>query len=376
MQATLTSANTLLNTARPARASRGALVIYVLVLIYASLNPFLGWQLPRAYTLLVWPKYITTFDVAINVAAYAPLGALLALMVRRRLMLLRLSYPRLLACILALLIGVALSTTLEFIQSFLPDRISSPLDVISNSAGSLIGAMLVMLPIGRVLIARIKRWRGAHFAHRASTNWGLLLLAIWFVAQLNPAIPFFEAGLISPHDPTNIDPALNTKISAYDPLVLLPQAVGIALNVCAFSLFVSLILHPKKRVLINIGVVLVAGLMAKLAMAALLLKATLMASSLSPATVIGLTSGLLFFLFFSRMVYRWRVFWATLFVFAGGVMTKLTSVYSALDETLKLFNWPYGQLANFASLTRWLNEIWPLAALLFLATVFIRTKRQ
>jgi VanZ family protein len=361
---------------KQSRASRGALAIYVLVLIYASLNPFLGWQLPRAYTLLTWPKYITLFDVFINIIAYAPLGALLASLFRRRLMVLRPSHPRLFATVGALLMAALLSIALEFAQSFLPDRVSTPLDVVSNSIGGLLGAMLVMLPIGRVLIAAIVRWRGAHFAHRASTGWGLLLLAIWFVAQLNPAIPFFEAGLISPTDPTNIDPALNTAISAYDPLVLLPQAVGVALNVCAFALFVSLILHPKKSVSFNIGVVLIAGLLAKLTMAALLLKAPLIAASLSPATVIGLTSGLLFFLFFSRVGYRWRAFWATLFVFAGGVMTKLSSVYSALDETLKLFNWPYGQLANFTSLTRWLNEIWPLAALLFLATIFIRTKRN
>jgi len=361
---------------RPWRASRGALAIYVLVLIYASLNPFLGWQLPRAYTLLLWPKYITLFDVFINVLAYAPLGALLASLFRRRLMALRPPYPRLLAFISALLMSAFVSIALEFAQSFLPDRISSPLDVISNSSGAVIGAMLVMLPIGRVLIAAIVRWRGAHFAHRASTSWGILLLAVWFTAQLNPAIPFFEAGLMSPTNLANIDPALNTKIGAYDPLVLLPQAVGVALNVCAFALFVSLILHPKKRVLLNIGVVMVVGAIAKLTMAALLLKAPLIAASLSPATVIGLTSGLLFFLLFSRIGYRWRAFWATLFVFAGGVMTKLSSVYSALDETLKLFNWPYGQLANFTSLTRWLNEIWPLAALLFLATIFIRTKRH
>ncbi len=361
---------------KQSRASRGALAIYVLVLIYASLNPFLGWQFPRAFTLFTWPKYITFFDVFINVLAYLPLGALLASLLRRRWMTLRLARPRLLACIGAMALSMLLSTALESAQSFLPERVSSPLDVISNSFGGALGAMIVMLPIGRALIATVMRWRAAHFAHRDITGWGLLILAIWFVAQLNPAIPFFEAGLISPTDPTNIDPTLNTAISAYDPLVLLPQAVGVALNVCAFALFVSLILHPKKRVLMNIGIVLIAGLIAKLAMAALLLKASLFAASLSPATVIGLTSGILFFLFFSRVGYRWRAFWATLFVFAGGVMTKLSSVYSALDETLKLFNWPYGQLANFASLTRWLNEIWPLAALMFLATIFIRTKRN
>jgi VanZ family protein len=358
------------------RVSRGALLLYAAVLIYASVNPFIGWQIPRVFAILSWPKYITLFDVFINVLAYIPLGALLAVRLSQRAHHNEWRHPSLIAWFSAVVVACLFSLSLELIQAFLPMRVSSPLDVITNTLGGALGATLTMLPIGRRLIAATIQWRMQYFADHQSTSWGLLLLAIWFVAQLNPAIPFFEAGLISPTDPTNIDPALNTHLSAYDPLVLLPQAVGVALNVGAFALFVSLILHPQKRVLLNISVVLIAGLMAKLMMAALLLKAPLFAASLSPATVIGLTSGLLLFVFFSKISYRWRAFWATLLVFAGGVMSKLSSVYSALDETLRIFNWPYGQLANFASLTRWLNEIWPLAAFVLLATIFIRTKRH
>jgi VanZ family protein len=358
------------------RVSRGALLVYAAVLIYASINPFIGWQTPRVFTILSWPKYITFFDVLINVLAYIPFGALLAAWLAQRGRIRTWRHPRLTAWISTVLVAGLFSITLELIQAFLPMRVSSPLDIITNTAGGALGATLTMLPFGRRLITAAMHWRMQFFADHQSTSWGLLLLAIWFVAQLNPAIPFFEAGLISPTDPTNIDPALNTHLSAYDPLVLLPQAVGVALNVGAFALFVSLILHPQKPVLLNIGLVLVAGLMAKLMMAALLLKAPLFAASLSPATVIGLTSGLILFVFFSKISYRWRAFWATLLVFAGGVMSKLSSVYSALDETLRIFNWPYGQLANFASLTRWLNEIWPLAAFVLLATIFIRTKRK
>jgi len=108
----------------------------------------------------------------------------------------------------------------------------------------------------------------------------------------------------------------------------------------------------------------------------MLLKTPQLVSSLSPATVIGVTSGLCIYLLFSGIRFRWRVFWAALFVFAGGVMVKIASVYAALDQALRLFNWPYGQLANFAGLTRWLNEIWPLAALVFLAIVFVSNQSE
>ena len=92
-------------------------------------------------------------------------------------------------------------------------------------------------------------------------------------------------------------------------------------------------------------------------------------------SIIGLTSGLILAACFVRLAFRWRAFWATLFVFAGGLMAKITSIYGAFDETLRMFYWPHGQLVNFASLTRWINEIWPLLAVIFLATLFV-TRRE
>ena len=51
---------------------------------------------------------------------------------------------------------------------------------------------------------------------------------------------------------------------------------------------------------------------------------------------------------------------------AGALFSKIFGAYSALDELLRLFRWPYGQLASFASLTRFLHEAWPVAAVVFL----------
>jgi hypothetical protein len=217
--------------------------------------------------------------------------------------------------------------------------------------------------------------RHQHFSDAPLTDWGILLLVLWLVAQLNPAIPFFEAGMLaeqSVSDPlTAGDPA-----TPYDPLILLPQVVGIALNVAAFAMLVSVLTHPNRPSLPRVMVILAIGFAAKLTMASLLLKTPQLVSSLSPATVIGVTSGLLMHLAFSKLRYRWRAFWAAMFVFAGGVMAKLASVYAALDQALRLFSWSYGQLANFASLTRWINEVWPLAALLLLAVAFVSTKSE
>src|SRR5260221_13472063 len=69
----------------PWRAGRGALIVYVLVIVYASLSPFIGWRAAESFTLFSWPRYITTFDVALNVLAYAPLGGLIAPLLRRHM---------------------------------------------------------------------------------------------------------------------------------------------------------------------------------------------------------------------------------------------------------------------------------------------------
>jgi len=357
-----------------------AITAYACMLAYASLAPFVGWQTPQAYTIVEWPRYLTTFDLLINLLAYAPLGCLVALTAVR-------SGPaqgpmrwwRSLFQVAAS--GFLLSLLLELAQAYLPGRVSSPVDVLANTLGAVAGAALSLAPPGQRMVSAAFGFRRRYFTSAPLADWGLLLLVIWLAAQLNPAIPFFEAGMLAVADVNAGANANGSSLTAgpsgaYDPLILLPQVVGVALNVTAFALFVSLLTHPGKRRILHIMGILGAGFLAKLAMASMLLKTPQLVSSLSPATVIGVTSGLCIYLLFSGIRFRWRVFWAALFVFAGGVMVKIASVYAALDQALRLFNWPYGQLANFAGLTRWLNEIWPLAALVFLAIVFVSNQSE
>jgi len=347
---------------------RAVFVIYVAALVYASLNPFIGWQWPQAITLFVWPRYVTFFDVIVNVAAYAPFGALLAALLRRRALRLGLRHATRNALLIAIVASCGLSLSMEMAQAFLPARVSSPLDFLTNALGGVIGACAALSAPMQRLFHAVSEWRRQRFARLVETNWGLLLLAIWLFAQLNPAIPFFEAGCLvlvaSAIGPSSAHP--------YDPTILLPQVVGIVFNVCAFALFVSILLHPAKRVLTNVASLMAIGFSLKVAMASLLLKTPQLASSLSPGAVLGIIAGFACFVFFVGIGYRWRAFWAALLVFAGGVMAKLSSVYAAFSETMRLFNWPYGHLATFANLTQWLHEIWPLAALIFLAAVFVR----
>ncbi len=352
----------------PWRAGRGALILYVLVIVYASLNPFIGWHAPESFTLFSWPRYITTFDVALNVLAYAPLGALIAAIWRRHMGRKGEAVLAAWAWGVAVAAASALSGALELLQSMLPGRVSSPLDWLANTGGATLGATLVSIAPGRAALLRIEYWRYRWFAAGTHTEWGLLLLALWWFAQLNPAIPFFEAGNV-----INA-PAPGERVPSYDPLYLLPQATGIAFNVCGFALMISLVLATAHRVWLTVALVLLLGFVAKVSMAALMLKAPQLIAWMGPATVIGLTSGIVLSTFFLSWRYRWRTLAATLFVFAGGVMAKMSSVYGAFGETLRLFDWPYGHLVNFTSVTSWIHEVWPLAAFIFLAVVFVKAR--
>ena len=65
---------------RASPLARILLLVYVLLVAYASLYPFEGWRAvglsPFAYLSAPWPRYVTAFDVVVNVAGYVPYGFL------------------------------------------------------------------------------------------------------------------------------------------------------------------------------------------------------------------------------------------------------------------------------------------------------------
>ncbi len=68
------------------KLARSLGIAYALVILYVSLEPFWGWYNPPAtvpfFLFRGWPRYISKFDIIVNVLAYIPLGFLLALSLR------------------------------------------------------------------------------------------------------------------------------------------------------------------------------------------------------------------------------------------------------------------------------------------------------
>ena len=87
--------------------------------------------------------------------------------------------------------------------------------------------------------------------------------------------------------------------------------------------------------------------------------------------VAGLVAGLLAFVPLRGLGRTARIYLAIVLTLAGALFAKIFGAYSALGDFLRLFSWPYGQLATFATLTRYLHESWPVLALAWLCALFV-----
>jgi VanZ family protein len=177
----------------PRRASasvRGVLAFYLGLVVYASCFPFSGWHdnglMPWMYLTERLPHYWTGFDLAVNVIGYVPLGTLTVLAL----------YPRLRglpAIAIASLAGLLLAMLLEGVQSYLPSRVPSNLDLLTNAIGMLIGALTGEALRTPVLEqSQLRALRQAWFSEQASL--GLIVVALWPPAQIFPQPYLFGHG--------------------------------------------------------------------------------------------------------------------------------------------------------------------------------------
>ena len=336
---------------------RGSLLVCLLLIAYASLYPFVPIRAPGsdALTFFFRPRYYSLFDVLLNMLAYAPVGAL-ACLVFRRTSSLHGAIGR------AVGLAAAFSLLMEVCQFFIAYRVASSYDVAANTTGALIGALGFVDPFHALVTKPLGEVRERTLIPGTWGDAGLVLVALWLIAQLNPALPFFEAGNIG-SDPES---------------VLLPgtlNAIAVAMSICGFGLFISVLLKGPNGALRVTLLLLTAALWLKFTTASLMLKPHLSAEWLSEGRVIGLVAGIAVFLPLRRFARPGRIYLSILLLLAGALFSKIFGAYSALDDLLRLFSWSHGQLASFASLTRYIHEVWPLAALGFLAALFVGERR-
>ena len=335
----------------------GSALVWILLLAYASLYPFV-FRAPSGDAVIAAfgsPRYVSAFDVAVNVLAYVPLGVLACLHFRRA------SEGRS-AIFEATLLGAAFSLTMETLQLFIPGRIASIYDTLANSAGTFLGALAFAEPLHSLATQPLGRKREELVIEGAWGDAGLMLVMLWTIAQLNPALPFFGAGNI-------VSGSLDS-----DDLVVL-QSAAAAMSVWGFGLFVSVLLRHEHGALRVTLVLLSVALWLKFTAASFMLQPTFAVGWVSAGRIVGLVVGVLLLVPTRRFGRVARIYLAFVLVLAGALFSKIAGAYSTLDEFLRVFRWPYGQLANFATLTRFLHELWPFVAVVFLISLFFHARR-
>lgn len=169
----------------PTKTSAWPLALcYTALIVYASLYPFSDWRdqgiAPWYYLSEPWPRYWTWFDLISNLLGYAPLGFLYALSS------LRSGRPRRAAhaVLIATLAAGLLSFSMETLQSYLPQRVSSNVDLTLNTCGAWLGALCAYTLERLGAIDHWSRIRARWFAPHS--RGALALLALWPVALLFP----------------------------------------------------------------------------------------------------------------------------------------------------------------------------------------------
>lgn len=338
---------------------RGSLAVWMALIGYASLYPFLPLRLPASEALAAFlskPRYTLEFDVLLNVVAYIPLGVLARLHFATRA-------SRLPPAVMAIALGAALSFAMEVAQLFIPNRVASIQDVAANTAGTLIGVLLLADPVYSLATRPLGELRERLLIAGAWGDAGMVLLALWLIAQLNPALPFFGAGNIA-----------SSGLASQETALLQWAAVG--MSVCGFGLFVSALLRADQGTLRTTLVLLSIALWLKFMAASFMLQPHFAEDWLSVGRVVGLAAGIAALIVLRRLPRLARMYLAFVLMLAGALFSKIFGAYSAIDELVKLFRWPYGQLAGFATLTRFLHEGWALLGTVYLIALFLHERRE
>jgi VanZ family protein len=352
---------------RSSPLARLALLAYAVLVTYAGLAPWAHWRdlgvSPFAYLASPVPRHITAFDLIVNVVGYMPLGALLVLALHPRV-------RGVAALALAVASSALLSGSIEALQTYLPQRVASNIDLATNTAGGLLGAMLV-LPFAPGLIdrGRLMQLRARWFTRESSAL--LVVLALWPAAQTAPASMLFANGRLVDGAALLVQWGLATPLQVAAAFgaseFVLAEALVVAAGMLAAGLALAATMQPAApRV----------PLLLLLVCAALLARGFAYASAfgperaflwLTPGAIGGLCLGALALLVAAqgrpRAVYA--AAWLAALVWLAAVNLVPANPYHA--EWLARYR--PGRLVHFQSAATWLALSWPLLLLAALAAL-------
>ncbi len=335
---------------------------YVLLIIYASLSPFTGWQeLGLEFgSVLTSPFRLTfgTFDAVTNWLAYLPLGFLLGLTLRDRF-----TFGR--SVVFATLAGMLLSCCLEYVQLYLPSRTSSNTDILTNTLGAFSGAVLASATAQHPWFTRMTQWRIGLFQPGQDVNFGLSLVLLWMFAQINPSLPILGNVFIT-------EAAHRIFMAMPDEPFNVWESGAVALNLLMIGLLMQNLLRVRRHAVVALVLILCVVALIKFVAAALLLKSWALLLWLNGEAMLGIVSGLLL---------MWGVGWLRrpylLVVAEAAVLGYLILALWVLDSgtpsaAMRLYQWRFGHLLNYNGMSQIVSVIFPL----MLGTYLVWTRRR
>ena len=335
-----------------------AALAYILVIIYASLQPFVYWRGLSGdfggFLFEPWPRWITVDDVLFNFAAYLPLGFLLALALCAR-------WSTQAAVALAAIACVALSFTLEAVQQYLPARIASNVDLLVNSFGGAVGALIALLfspgqRLGRTVAQLRQRW----FISGVRGDAALILAGLWLITQLHAPLIVFGNG--------DLRSSLNlARWFAHTPGSYLTAEAGVVmLNVTGLGLLLASAARDTAAGYWRALALIFTGACAlKVAAAALILRAPNPWSWLTPGVGMGCAAALMLLLILTRLPHRGRAAVALLALAGAVVLVNIIPENPYRPAPSYLLLGRTSHILSFASMTRALSDLWPFLAMLF-----------
>lgn len=363
----------------PSVFARAGLLAYVLLIVYASLYPFSGWQdmgVPlQAYLFAGWPRYWTGFDLVTNVLGYIPLGMLAIFAL----------YPtirRSMAITLAIALGILLSGAMEATQTLLPNRVASNLDLLTNSVGALIGAILGSNISNLVMERSRLRWlRHRWFLPEASR--GLIVFALWPLAQIYPQSYLFGNGQVLPilsdwlslwlSVPVDISSLLREGTDLSVEQYWLVEVIVTACGMSSALLALLCMLREKAPRAMLLPLFLAAAIAVKGLSTALFFTPAKAFMWLTPGAQGGLFLGVAFLTgaMFLPMQTQRRA--AVVLLIAALVVVNFTPANPYFVATLE--TWVQGKFLNFNGAAQFLSLLWPASALWFLLHSTHRVKK-
>ena len=293
-----------------------------------------------------------------NVVGYVPFGflAIAALHPRAR---------GVAAFVLAVAAAAALSLVLEAGQSYLPARVPTNLDVLCNVSGAALGAALGLNFTALIAGGPLSRRRAAEFIPGTGTDFGLVLIGLWFFIQLNPAALLFGTGdlrdLLAPFEGRARRPEFFVFIEAFTT----------AANLIAVALLLSALVPPSRPVRGMVLAAVFGALVVKTAAVAILMRAENVLAWLTHGAQLGLALGIAGALAAVALPRTVRLIVAAVLLMAATVLVNLSPPNPYLAASLKV--WQQGHFLNFNGLTRLVSALWPFIAIGYL--IYLSSRR-